>query len=139
MNLTEEKKGKVVESLKKVKSELNEEEIKEKMDNFKLKKADDGELSKVTGGGSGFERPDLDPNKEICGWTYTDLYELLCWCYESWTGPTTMEKQSARDITLGVANDMLPTSLWQKYKNYDYPAFIIEPMWRIWCPNSYGM
>ena len=135
MNLTEAKKEKVIEGLKKVKPELSEEDIKAKMNN--IQKLNDEELGKVVGGG--FERPDLDPNKEICGWTYTDLYELLCWCYESWTGPTTMEKQSARDITLGVANDMLPTSLWQKYKNYDYPAFIIEPMWRIWCPNSYGM
>ena len=135
MNLTEEKKEKVVESLKKVNPELSEKDIKAKMNN--IQKLNDEELGKVVGGG--FERPDLDPNKEICGWTYTDLYELLCWVYESWTGPTTMEKQSARDITLGVANDMLPTSLWQKYKNYDYPAFIKEPMWRIWCPNSYGM
>ena len=135
MNLTEEKKEKVIDGLKKLKPELSEEDIKAKMNN--VQKLNDEELGKVVGGG--FERPELDPNKEICGWTYTDLYELLCWCYESWTGPTTIEKQSARDITLGVANDMLPTSLWQKYKNYDYPAFIIEPMWRIWCPNSYGM
>ena len=135
--LNEELKEKVVEGLKKVKPELNEEDIRKKMN--KITEVSDEELGKVTGGGNPFERPDLDPNKEILGWTYTDLYEILCWCYESWTGPTTMEKQTARDITLGVANDMIPTSLWQKYKNYDYPAFIIEPMWRIWCPNSYGM
>ena len=135
MNLTEEKKEKVIEGLKKEKPELSEKDIKAKMNN--IPKLNDEELEKVVGGG--FERPDLDPNKEICGWTYTDLYELLCWCYETWTGPTTIEKQTARNITLGVANDMIPTSLWQKYKDCDYPEFIKEPMWRIWCSNSYGM
>ena len=135
--LNEELKGKVVEGLKKVKPELSEEEIKEKMNNVKIKEVNDEELAKVVGGG--FERPDLDPNKEICGWTYTDLYELLCWCYESWTGPSTLEKQTARDITLGLANDMICSSLWKKWDYCEYPAFIREPMWRMWSPNSYGM
>ena len=126
--LNEELKGKVVEGLKKVKPELSEEEIKEKINNLEFKKVNDEELANVSGGGI-LTRPPIDENKVINGWTYTALRDILLWmgsCYE-------------KDIVKGFAENEIPSRLWENfYHGYPYPAYILEPMWRIWCPNELG-
>ena len=128
MNFTEEKQEKVIESLRKVKPELSKEEIKEKMDNYKLKEVSDEELVNVSGGGL-LTRPPIDENKVINGWTYTALRDILLWmgsCYE-------------KDIVKGFAENEIPSRHWENfYHGYQYPAYILEPMWRIWCPNELG-
>ena len=86
------------------------------------------ELDAVSGGGP-FDRPPLDPNKEILGWTYTDLHNILCWVYESYGDVI---------LTIGVANDYIPSGYWSEYASYPYPEFIDLPMGRIWCANDFG-
>ena len=125
--LNEELKGKVVESLKKVKPELSEEDIRAKMCN--IKEVSDEELGKVTGGGNPFVRILLDPNKVILGWTYTDLFDILCWIQTSYND---------KYLTASVANDYIPTGWWFDYLGYEYPANIEQPMLKIWCSNEFG-
>ena len=131
MNLTEEKKEKIIEGLKRVKPELSEKDIKEKMNNIELNKIDDKDLENVTGGGlfDFFERQKLDPNKKILGWTYTELHDILCWVHESYND---------KNLTVGVANDYIPTGWWFDYLSYDYPAYFEQPMLKIWCSNELG-
>ena len=126
--LNDEQKKKVIENLKKVDPKLSEEDIKKKIDSVKLEKINDEELANVSGGGI-LTRPPIDENKRINGWTYADLRNILFWCYESY---------QSKDITIGLAFDIIPSAFWEKYLYCDYPAFILEPMWRIWCPNELG-
>ena len=125
--LNEELKEKVVEGLKKVKPELNEEDIRKKMN--KITEVSDEELGKVTGGGNPFERIALDPNKVILGWTYTELHDILCWVHEAYND---------KNLTVGVANDYIPTGWWFDFLGYDYPAYFEQPMLKIWCSNELG-
>ena len=87
------------------------------------------DLETVSGGGP-FDRPPLDPNKQINGWTYTELHDILCWVYESY---------GSVSITIGVANDYIPSAFWEQHSSYPYPAFIDLPMWKLWCPNAFGV
>ena len=114
------------------------EKVKERLAHEEVMPLELEELDEVSGG-SGFDRPPLDPTKEINGWTFDDLFERLGWVYESFYDGTTMGDQKAKDITVGVANDFINSALWSMYKAYPYPTFISQPMWRMWCPNEYGM
>ena len=128
--MTEEKQEKVIESLRKVKPELSKEEIKEKMDNYKLKKVKDEELANVSGGGNPFQRQEFNPNKVIFGWTYTELHDILCWVHEAYND---------KNLTASVANDYIPTGWWFDFLGYDYPAYFEQPMLKIWCSNEFGV
>ena len=128
--LNDEQKNKVIEGLKKVKQELSEEDIKEKMDNVILKEVNDEELEKVTGGASQFQRQELDPNKVILGWTYTELHDILCWVHEAYND---------KNLTVSVANDYIPTGWWFDFLGYGYPAYFEQPMLKIWCSNELGV
>lgn len=52
------------------------EEIKERLSCEEARPLDLEELDAVSGGGA-LDRIPLDPNKEINGWTYTDLRNML--------------------------------------------------------------
>lgn len=121
----------------KEKIEAKVREFKEKEARGELKPLKLEELDAVAGGG-GLARPELDPNKVINGWNYTDLYNILCWTYESYYDPADLGI-FAKDLTIGLAMDIIPSHFWVAFFYCAYPAFITEPMWRLWCPNSYGM
>ena len=107
-------------------------EFKEKKDYPAVKELSIDDLEKVAAGGP-FDRPELDPNMELNGISYTDLHTLLCWVYESYHNPA--EKYDvAKDLTIDVAYSYIPSVFWKEFKQYPYPAFIEEAMWRIWCP-----
>ena len=126
-------KDNIIGAIHTIKPELSEESIRNKIDSLELNSVD---LEKVSGGG-GLDRIPLDANKEVRGWTYTQLHSTLCWFYESYHIPGEIPN-NAKALTLEVANDIIPAPyLWQEFRNLPYPDFIEEPMWRIWCPSEY--
>ena len=92
------------------------------------------ELDRVVGGG--YERIPLDPDRKINGWSYTELHSVLCWTYESYfTG--TKPCDYAKYLTVDVANSFISSVHWDECLIYDYPEFIDEAMYRIWCPYAW--
>ena len=123
-----------MEPTKEISPEIREQ-IEAKAKEFKEKTVhgeivNDEELRAVAGG------MEFDPNRAICGWTYTDLHALLCWVYESYHDPSE-RYDYAKEITVDVAYSYIPSIQWEHYKSNSYPAFIDLPMWNIW--NGLGL
>lgn len=130
-------KDKLMGIVKDKKPELSEKEIAEKIDTFSMDELSLTDLEKVTGGGP-FDRPELDPNKVINGWSFKDLHAVLCWTYESYHTPGEVPDWG-KMITMDFADEILPSTVWKQYAYLDYPDFFEQPMLKIWCPNEYGI
>lgn len=85
------------------------------------------ELDKVSGG---IDDIDFD-HVRINGWTYQELYDILCWTYESYYIPGE-SWDYAKGLTVDVATSFIPSIKWKNYMYLPYPDFIKEPMRRIW-------
>ena len=89
----------------------------------------DKELDLVTGGDD-----DVDVDIEhirINGWTYKELYTVLCWTYESYYIPGE-SWDYAKGLTIDVAESFISSVRWKECRYLPYPQFIQEPMRRIW-------
>ena len=128
--------GKKFEPTPEMKAKI--EEIRGKLDHEEMNPLDLDDLDVVSGGGA-LDRIPLDPNKEINGWTYTDLREMLYWIYNAYTGPGREQQLDAQMVTMYFAEDCVQSVLWRKYIGYPYPTFIEEPLYRIWCPTEAGV
>lgn len=92
------------------------------------------DLDKVSGGAN--ERVPLDTNRLIGGWTFTELYNVLCELYKSYITDT--DFKTAKDITLNMAVALVPSPFWHD-ESYDvFPDFISEPMIRLWTSQDGG-
>lgn len=92
------------------------------------------DLDKVSGGAN--ERVPLDTNRLIEGWTFTELYNVLCGLYKSLI--THVDVKAAKDTTLNMAVALVPSPFWHD-ESYDvFPDFISEPMIRLWTSQDGG-
>ena len=85
------------------------------------------ELDIVAGG---TDEVDIE-NIRINGWTYEELYKVLCWTYESYYIPGE-SWDYAKGLTIDVAFSIIPSVRWKECSYLPYPAFIKEPIRRIW-------
>lgn len=70
-------------------------------------------------------------NIRINGWSYKELYKILCWTYESYYIPGE-SWDYAKGLTVDVAESFIPSVRWKQCMYLPYPQFIQEAMRRIW-------
>ena len=88
------------------------------------------ELDEVSGGIDGDDVVNVD-NIRINGWSYKELYKILCWTYESYYIPGE-SWDYAKGLTVDVAESFIPSVRWKQCMYLPYPQFIQEAMRRIW-------
>jgi hypothetical protein len=88
------------------------------------------ELDEVSGGIDGDDVVNVD-NIRINGWSYKELYNILCWTYESYYIPGE-SWDYAKGLTVDVAESFIPSVRWKQCMYLPYPQFIQEAMRRIW-------
>ena len=92
------------------------------------------ELDEVSGGIDGDDVVNVD-NIRINGWSYKELYKILCWTYESYYIPGE-SWDYAKGLTVDVAESFIPSVRWKQCMYLPYPQFIQEAMRRIFPASS---